>query len=76
VTSNSITSGAIQTAAATPAERISEHSLARNVKTQDADRSQLEGRPVPDAPPIPVQVYNSHGEVVGTTGTSVVDTEM
>jgi hypothetical protein len=76
LTSNIVTSGAIQTAAVIPTERISEHSPARNLKTLEADRTQLEQRPVPDTPQVPVRVYNSHGEVIETTGTSNVDTTM
>jgi hypothetical protein len=76
LTSNSMTAAAVQMTAATPAERVSEHSPAKTVKVQGVDQAEMEKRPIPDTPAVPAKIYNSHGEIVEPPNATLVDTEM
>jgi hypothetical protein len=64
MTSNSIASGALQTMAVTPPERVSEHSPAKTVKAQIPEQKEELSRVNEPAKQLPVAVYNSHGEIV------------
>jgi hypothetical protein len=71
-----MTTAAVQMASATPVERVSEHTPAKTVKAQGADRQEMEKRPIPSTPSVPARVYNSHGEIVESPAATLVDTEM
>ncbi len=64
MTSNSVVSGVGQTGAAVPMERVTEHTPAKTVKAQIPDERDTSPRVSEPAHQLPVQVYNSHGEVV------------
>jgi hypothetical protein len=64
MTSNGVVSGAGQAAAAVPIERVTEHTPAKTVKAQIPDQREASPRVNEPARQLPVQVYNSHGEIV------------
>jgi hypothetical protein len=64
MTSNSVVSGAGQTAAAVPMERVTEHTAAKTVKAQIPDEKEAKPRVNEPAEQLPVQVYNSRGQIV------------
>ena len=64
MTSNSVVSGAGQTAAAVPMERVTEHTPAKTVKAQIPDQEETKPRVSEPAHQLPAQVYNSRGEIV------------
>lgn len=64
MTSNGVVSGAGQTMAAVPMERVTEHTAAKTVKARIPDERETSPRVNEPARQLPVQVYNSHGEVV------------
>jgi hypothetical protein len=66
MTSNSVVSGAGQTAVAVPMERVTEHAPSKTVKAQIPDEKEISPRVSEPAHQLPAQVYNSHGEVVPT----------
>jgi hypothetical protein len=65
MTSTGVVSRAGQAAAAVPMERVTEHTPAKTVKAQIPDqRDEASPRVNEPARQLPVQVYNSHGEIV------------
>jgi hypothetical protein len=64
MTSTGVVSGASQTAAAVPTEGVTEHTTAKTVKAQIPDEREASPRVNEPARQLPVQVYNSHGEIV------------
>ncbi len=73
MTSNSVASGAVQVLAGVPPERVSEHTTVRTVKAQLPERKPEDARLHEPAPHIPVQVYNSHGEVIPSPSSPETD---
>jgi hypothetical protein len=73
MTSNGVASGAGQTIAAVPVERVSEHASAKTVKAQIPDEVENSPRVSEPARQLPVQVYNSHGEVVPSPSSPQTD---
>lgn len=73
MTSNSIASGAIQTMAVTPPDRVSEHSPVKTVKAQIPEQKEKLPQVNEPAKQLPVAVYNSHGEVVPSPSSPLTD---
>lgn len=73
MTSTGIVSGAGQTMAVVPMERVTEHTPAKTVKAQIPDQREPSPRLNEPAKQLPVQVYNSHGEVVRSPSSPQMD---
>jgi hypothetical protein len=73
MTSNGVVSGAGQAIAAVPMERVTEHAPAKTVKAQIPDERETSPRVNEPARQLPVQVYNSHGEVVSSPSSPQTD---
>jgi len=73
MTSNGIVSGAGQTVAAVPMERVTEHAPAKTVKAPMTEERGTSPRMNEPARQLPVQVYNSHGEVVPSPSSPQAD---
>jgi len=73
MTSNGVVSGAGQIMAAVPMERVTEHTTAKTVKAQIPDERESTPRVNEPAQQLPVQVYNSHGEVVPSPSSPQTD---
>ncbi len=73
MTSNGVVSGAGQTVAAVPMERVTEHAPAKTVKAQMPEERATSPRMNEPARQLPLQVYNSHGEVVPSPSSPQAD---
>jgi hypothetical protein len=73
MTSNGVAGGAIQTLSAVPPERVSEHTTVKTVKAQKLEPKVEDARVNEPARQIPVQVYNSHGEVIPSPSSPETD---
>jgi hypothetical protein len=73
MTSNSVAGGAVQTLSAVPPERVSEHTTVKTVKAHLLEPKVEDARVNEPARQIPVQVYNSHGEVIPSPASPETD---
>ncbi len=73
MTSNSVAGGAVQALAGVPPERVSEHTTVKTVKAQMPESREENARVNEPAHQIPVQVYNSHGEVIPSPSSPETD---
>ncbi|MBP1691886.1 MAG: hypothetical protein H6Q32_1238 [Bacteroidetes bacterium] len=73
MTSNGVAGGAVQTLAGVPPERVSEHTTVKTVKAQMPETRDEDARVNEPARQIPVQVYNSHGEVIPSPSSPETD---
>jgi hypothetical protein len=73
MTSNGVVSGAGQTMAAVPMEKVTDHTATKTVKAQIQDEQETSSRVSEPAHQLPVQVYNSHGEVVPSPSSPQTD---
>jgi hypothetical protein len=73
MTSTGVVGGAGQAAAVVPIERVTDHAAAKTVKAQIPDQQEATPRVNEPARQLPVQVYNSHGEVVPSPSSPQTD---
>jgi hypothetical protein len=73
MTSTGVVSGAGQAMAAMPMEKVTDHSAGKTVKAQIQDAHETSPRVSEPAHQLPVQVYNSHGEVVPSPSSPQAD---